>query len=91
MKLILFFLFSFFSIKGCLLSQTTFNKTIDFANGDEVGWSLVEQDDGYILIGGGWGIEIGDYFDQKLKFAKTDLEGNILWTNFIGEIGRAHV
>ncbi|MBK7442755.1 MAG: T9SS type A sorting domain-containing protein [Bacteroidetes bacterium] len=85
MKLILFFLFSFFSIKGCLLSQTTFNKTIDFANGDEVGWSLVEQDDGYILIGGGWGIEIGDYFDQKLKFAKTDLEGNILWTNFIGE------
>ena len=85
MRLIFCFLISVLFIKGCLHGQTTFNKTIDFSNGSEVGWSLVLQEDGYILIGGGWGFEIGDYFDEKLKFAKTDLEGNVIWTNFIGE------
>ena len=85
MKYIFWSLLLLFSIKGCLLGQATFNKTVDFSNGDEVGWSLVQVDDGYILIGGGWGFEIGDYFDEKIKFAKTDLDGNVVWENFIGE------
>lgn len=41
MKLIFLFLISILSIKGCLHGQTTFNKTFDFSNGSEVGWSLV--------------------------------------------------
>ena len=80
-----FLLILFCFIKVCLLAQTTFNKTVDFSNGDESGSCILKQDDGYILIGAGWGFETGDYFDQKLKFAKTDLEGNVIWTNFIGE------
>lgn len=77
-------IFLFFT-KGCLFAQATFSKTIDFSNGDEGGLGVTQKNDGYILIGAGWGFEIGDYFDQKLKFAKTDLEGNVIWTNFLGE------
>lgn len=82
-KLTLLAMFCF--IKSWLFTQPTFNKTIDFSNGIDVGIGILSHDDGYILIGAGYGNEIGDFFDQKLKFAKTDLNGNMLWSNFIGE------
>ncbi len=68
-------------------SQVTFNKTIDFNEGDDVGISVIVLEDGYVLIGNGWGYEVGDYFDEKLKFTKIDLEGNVVWQNVLGDSG----
>ncbi len=68
-----------------LHSQITFNKTIDFSEGDDVGQSIIVLEDGYVLIGNGWGYEVGDYFDEKLKFTKIDLEGNVVWQNILGD------
>lgn len=70
----------------CLIvnGQVTFNKTYNFSNGDEGSLSVVVVEDGYILIGNGWGYEVGGYFDTKLKYCKIDFEGNTLWKKFIG-------
>ena len=70
-----------------LHGQITFNQTIDFSEGDDVGQSIIVLEDGYVLIGNGWGYEVGDYFDEKLKFTKIDLEGNVVWQNVLGESG----
>ena len=67
-------------------AQATFNKTIDFSNGDDVGLGIVKLNDGYIVIGNGWGYEIGEYFDEKIKYAKIDFEGNVLWQKVIGSV-----
>ncbi|MFI5171819.1 MAG: T9SS type A sorting domain-containing protein [Chitinophagales bacterium] len=63
----------------------TFNKTIDFSNGDETGFSVITINDGYILSGTGWGYEMDDYFDFKLKYVKIDLDGNIIWQKVVGD------
>ncbi len=47
-----------------LLSQTTFSKKIDFANGNEGGYQLVYQNDSYYL--GGYGI-VFDTIDNKVS------------------------
>lgn len=44
-----------------LNGQVTFNKTIDFNEGDEGVISVVVLEDGYVLIGNGWGYEAGEY------------------------------
>lgn len=77
-------LFLFLTIQ--LIAQPTFNKTIDFSNGDDVGFGIVKLDDGYVLIGNGWGYEIGAYFDEKVKYAKIDFEGNVLWQKVLGSV-----
>lgn len=82
-KGILFFLIVF--LCNNLFSQITFNKTIDFNEGDEGALTIIVLNDGYLLAGSGWGYEIGDYFDEKLKFTKIDLEGNIVWQKTIGD------
>ena len=74
-----------FALKGCLFSQTTFNNTYDFSMGIEGAYSITTVNDGYILVGNGWGNEIGAFFDFKIKYTKLDLDGNILWQNFIGD------
>lgn len=74
-------------IINTLNGQITFNKTIDFNEGDEGVISLVVLEDGYVLIGNGWGYEAGEYFDEKLKFTKIDLEGNVVWQNVLGDSG----
>jgi hypothetical protein len=66
-------------------AQITFNKTYDFSAGDEGALSLVSVEDGYILIGNGWGYEVGGYFDEKLKYMKTDFEGNVVWQRVYGQ------
>lgn len=66
-------LFLFFTNQ--IQAQATFNKTIDFSNGDDVGFGIVKLNDGYILIGNGWGYEIGEYFDEKLNMQKLILKG----------------
>lgn len=68
-----------------MYGQVTFNSTIDFNGGDESAQSIVVLSDGYMLIGGGWGYELGDYFDEKLKFTKIDLNGNVIWQNYFGD------
>ncbi len=81
-----YIIFSFCILfKSCLVAQATFNKTIDFSNGDESGFSIITLDDGYILIGNGWGYEMDAYTDFKLKYAKIDLEGNIIWQKVLGD------
>ncbi|MBP7400183.1 MAG: T9SS type A sorting domain-containing protein [Chitinophagales bacterium] len=77
-------LFLFFTNQ--IQAQATFNKTIDFSNGDDVGFGIVKLNDGYILIGNGWGYEIGEYFDEKIKYAKIDFEGNLLWQKVLGSV-----
>lgn len=89
-KLIICGIISFLPTVGCLYCQATYNQSIDFSNGSEDASSIVLLEDGYILIGSGWGYEFGDYYDFKLKFAKTDFDGNVIWTNFIGE-SEAHL
>lgn len=71
----------------CLIvnGQVTFNKTYNFSNGDEGSLSVVVVEDGYILVGNGWGYETSEYFDSKLKYCKIDMEGNLIWQKFIGE------
>jgi hypothetical protein len=66
-------------------AQITFNKTYDFSAGDEGALSMVLVDDGYVLIGNGWGYEAGGYFDEKLKYMKTDFEGNVIWQRVYGK------
>lgn len=66
-------------------AQITFNKTIDFANGDELGSSIVVVDGGYVITGNGWGYEAGNYFDEKLKYCKIDSSGNVIWKRFLGD------
>lgn len=66
-------------------AQVTFNKTIDFANGDDVASGVIELSDGYFVTGQGWGYEAGDYFDTKLKYTKIDLNGNVIYKRFIGD------
>ena len=75
----------FLIIKVCLLSQTTFNNTFDFSNGVEQAYSLTAVNDGFILVGSGWGYEIGAFFDVKIKYAKINLDGNLVWQKFIGD------
>jgi len=73
--------------KGYLYNQVTFNNTIDFENGDETGFSIITLPDGYIVIGNGWGYESDEYFETKLKYAKLDLEGNVVWQKTIAHDG----
>jgi len=79
------FIILYLIFKGCLLAQTTFNKTFDFTNGIEQVYSVATVEDGFILLGSGWGNEIGEFFDVKLKYAKIDFEGNLLWQIFLGD------
>ena len=72
------------SIKGCLLGQTTFNKTYDFSHGIDQVYAVTTINDGYILVGSGYGNEVGAFFDIKIKYAKIDYEGNLVWQKFIG-------
>lgn len=69
-------------------AQITFNKTINFWNGAEPATSVLELSDGYFLLGQGWGYEVGNYFDSKIKYAKIDFEGNVIYKRFIGEEGK---
>ncbi len=82
-KLILVLIICF--IKGCLFSQTTFNNTYDFSTGIEGAYSVTTVNDGFILVGNGWGSEIGAFFDFKIKYEKIDFDGNLLWQKFIGD------
>ena len=70
----------------CLIvnGQVTFNKTYDFSNGDEGSLSVVVVDEGYIIVGNGWGYETAEYFDSKLKYCKIDWAGNLIWQKHIG-------
>lgn len=68
-----------------LQGQTTFSTTIDFSGGAESGVAVLPLEDGFIIAGGGWGYEFPNFFDEKIKFAKTDLEGNVIWQNVLGD------
>ncbi|MFN0276169.1 MAG: T9SS type A sorting domain-containing protein [Chitinophagales bacterium] len=68
-----------------LLSQITFNKTIDFANGNEFSSSVVVVEEGYVLTGNGWGYEAGNYFDEKFKYCKINEAGDVVWKRFLGD------
>ncbi|HET8962483.1 MAG TPA: T9SS type A sorting domain-containing protein [Chitinophagales bacterium] len=74
-------LFLFFTNQ--IQAQPTFNKTIDFDFGDEGAHGITKVDSGYILIGNGWGYETENYFDNKVKYARINLEGNIVWQKVI--------
>lgn len=77
-----FFVFGLLNIS---ITQVTFNKTFDFTNGDETGYSVIGVEGGIILIGHGLGYEAGNYEDTKVKYMKIDDEGNVLWQKFISD------
>lgn len=82
--LILFFLLF---IKSYLYSQVTFNNTIDFEEGDETAFSIVQVADGFVIGGHGYGFESDDFYEVKLKFTKIDFEGNVIWQKVFVDSG----
>lgn len=48
-----------------------------------VGMSVFQQDDGYLIIGTGYSDLFNDW--RTLKIIKTDLQGNLLWKKQYGE------
>lgn len=73
------------SVCNILSAQITFSTTVDFSGGAESGVAVLPLEDGFIIAGTGWGYEFPEFYDDKLKVTKTDLEGNIVWQKVIGD------
>lgn len=71
------FVFCFFLSAVSLHAQYTFNSSYDFHEQTEHGISLIEMEDGYIVVGNGGCTD--SLFSTGLMFLKTDFEGNVIW------------
>lgn len=61
----------------------TFFKRIPFGNNSDFAASIIEAENGYILLGAG--TEFGDPIITSTKIAKVDYSGNILWQKTYGK------
>lgn len=60
-----------------------FIKAFDVGNGSDIPWTVIVENDGYIIYDGGRTSAFGG--TSAIKLIKTDLEGNIIWTKIHGE------
>ena len=87
---ILICIISFVLVFNFTYAQTIyFNKTLDFQNGFERGWTVIElEDTGYIVAAAGWVLKFNGW--SGITLMKVDTSGNLTWQKAYGQTGYAY-
>ena len=82
---------SLFQLPTSAVSQpTSFNEAINFpASSNGGGTSMLDLDDGYLIVG--WGAEPTYNENFAIKIYKTDKYGNEIWRKIYGKPGTRYV